>query len=126
MSQEQELHGDSISSCELIPLQHCCNKHTYIHTYMYVHIASCSYNALKFHIQEGDLNYQLGAPVHLFCASCAGNMVTLCHYVCVCTWSVLELAEEVGSPSQLVIQHRKMNLYCLYGDFIKTWEPKGS
>ena len=29
-------------------------------------------------------------------------------------------------PSQLVIQHRKMNSYCLYGDLIKKWEPMKS
>ena len=27
---------------------------------------------------------------------------------------------------EILIQHRKMNLYSLYGDFIKKWKPKSS
>ena len=36
----------------------------------------------------------------------------------------LHLAEEVREPSQFVVEHRKMRLYCLYGDSSKSGSQK--
>ncbi len=61
--------GVSISSCK--PL------HTHTHTPTYTHPHTlpryCSYNALKFHFQAGDVNQQLSASSHLLCASLSGQ-----------------------------------------------------
>lgn len=40
------------------------------------------YNAFKFGVQKGDSNKQLIAPVHLLCASCAGDSHMHSHMTC--------------------------------------------
>ena len=58
--------GGSTFSCKSLHLL----KDSYLH-FMLIYFL-CSYNALKFHIQEGDVNQQLSAPTHLLCASACG------------------------------------------------------
>ena len=56
--------------------------HTYIHTYAHCVLWCCSYNALKFYSQGGNVDVQLSSLVHLTMASCAGEAGTHTHKHC--------------------------------------------
>ena len=68
MWQELGCHGDYISSCEYI----ICTNYESEGTFVTIVTISFSYNAFKLRVQDGNLNLQLSALMHMFLASCAG------------------------------------------------------